>query len=98
MRVKQECASSSLGVGCVTYVCCGRLGNEENLPAAVDQGTAVVLSAKPPCTRRNRSLACRGLGRRAALNIGNQPIKVGKGTLPIPWRQRSREVKHGQLP
>jgi hypothetical protein len=30
--------------------------------------------------------------------MGDQPVEVGKNTLPIPRRQRPREIEHGQLP
>ena len=68
------------------------------MPAPAKQGEAIVHSLGHPRTRRGRLLALAGLGRRAALKVGNQSVEVGKGTLPIPRRQGSREIKHERLP
>jgi hypothetical protein len=76
------------------------LGGQQHLPALPQQDKAAFRNTKPPGTLGNCGPGFPGLPRRrrAALKLSYQPVQVGKSALPIPRRQRPREIEHGQLP
>ena len=80
----------SLDGGTTTSELAGRLGISVS---GASQHASALREAGLVSSRRDRNRMLHSV-----TDLGDQLVEIGKSALPIPRRQRPREVKHGQLP